>query len=377
MSSYAWADSFDSYYLPGSDSKSAFLSDGGLPSAGPTNAQEQPFTASKNVSHQHPFGFPTSYHDQSPPPGMARKRHYSQHAAPAPLPLPLPLPLSNSSCDWSHAHNVPMQDFACNIAAEHCHLSPPCDKPDCNESPTCYDHDVHDRLHCNLDPLLCQDQYKCDDIFQCEEHDCSLDFDCNFTACPDICEEAECHQQEHSQHCNAGDVACHTVPCSDPQCNETNLYCCMSDICPHIAHPQCDASLPSDCQAPHIHCNTSLPSECQTSHAHCNTSLVSDCHAFHTHRTGPLPYDCLQPCNAEVPYAVPSRDTMSASTVSTPHTHLSESLQSFNDPLQYLVNIAANQPFLNVPTGNPWAEYTALDDRYCYPPKFDCLEALN
>lgn len=314
----AWADSLTFAH-------SAFLntlpiSDISLPSADPTGGQ--PFTTSKNVS----FPEQETPHPLPRAAAMAKKRHFSQHPSLAP---------ATRLIDMQHAansHNQP--EVPCNIG-EHCHFSPACDRPDCDESTKCFDHAAHDIYPCNNDLSWCQDHFKCDDVFACEGEACNFDFgDCNFLACPEVCDEVDCHQPQHSQDCK-GSSACPTVACGDPQCNEPVLYCCLSDICPHKSHADCHQPCLPDCGEPHNHCTTSLPSPC---HPPCRSSGDASC-------------------------PPPLQDNMSISTISTPQTDLSDNLQTPTSlHFQSLVEAATTQAFLNAPGNNGW-DMPSFNDR--------------
>lgn len=361
----AWTDSFSCLYP--SLSRSARFSEGGLPSADPTetdadanaSANAQPVTSSKNVSD---FVVSDVYttHPQPSTTGMARKRHYSQQAAPL-APPPRPVQHDDPSSHTAHAHNAP--DFACNVA-EHCHFSPPCDKPDCDESTICFDHNAHDYLPCNNHLTWCQERSKCDDVYACEGDACNLDFDCLFP-CPDICDEADCHQPQHAQGCN---TICATVACSDPQCNEGVLYCCLSDICPHKAHTDCHQPCPPNCQISHTHCNAPIPPAC-----------LQPCSAV----DAPSLPACLQPCNltSHTPCPASLPDNMSTSTISTPHTDLSDSLQTpTNLHFQSLVEAAATQAMLSASNPGLWGDYPSFDDKYVHyivPPRLMTDQLAN
>lgn len=334
-SSYsAWADGLNythAYHLEGSSATNSRL-----PSADPTDAQ--PFTTSKNVSYLSSMPLPmpmplsgTLDQDHPPNPDMARKRQRLPHPHQA-------VPSSNAAHGATHgtAQAHAGQDFACPAAAvEHCHFSPPCDKPDCDEATICFDHNAHDFFPCNNDLSWCRENLACDDVFACGDA-CDFDFDCSGFPCPETCHESECHIPQHAQDCN---TACATVACSDPQCNEGVLYCCLSDICPHKTH--------SDCQPP----------------------CAQDCSQPHAHHIAPPAVACHQPCNngTDTLCALSVQDSLSASTISTPHTDLSESLHTPTSlQFQTLVEAAATQALLNNSEGNEWG-FSSNTDRYVLP----------
>ena len=315
----AWADSLA--YLHPYLSQSAPVSDSSrLPSADPTGVQ--PFTTSKNVSYFVPSAQETPPQQQHRLAAeMARKRHFAQPAPVAALPL-----AHNIGPHGDYGHDV--QDFACNVAAEHCHFSPPCDKPDCDEATICFDHDAHDGTSCINDVPCCQEHAKCDDAFACVDDACDFDFDCAFLSCPETCPEAQ-----HAQGCN---TPCATVACSDPQCSQGVLHCCLSDICPHKPHTDCHPPCPQDCQQAHTHC------------------------------VAPSTVPCHPPCNngSDTSCTVSFQDSMSTSTISTPHTDPSDSLCSPTSlQFQSLVEAASNQAFLVVPGSNTW-EIPSQYNRY-------------
>lgn len=297
-----WADSL-SYHHPYLSQSASVSDNSSLPSAA------QPFTTSKNVSYSRPEpAQETLHHD------MAKKRRPSQHRGPAPAAGAV----AGAGAVRS-AHD--MKDFACSaiIPAEHCHISPPCDKPDCDEATICFDHDAHDFFPCNNDLSWWQEHSKCDVNFACAGDACDLDFDCNLFSCPETC-----HQAQHAQGCN---TACATVACSDPQCDEGVLYCCLSDVCPHKTHVDCHPPCPQDCEQAHTHCVAPLAVPC---HPPCNVSSNSS-------STLSLP------------------DTVSTSTISTPQTDPSDSLQTpTNLHFQSLVEAATAQASLAIPGSDAW-----------------------
>lgn len=308
---HAWADIVT--FAHPSFAESACFSDASLPSADPTDAQ--PFRGTKNVSYYPEYGVQQANHEYPPDTGMAKKRLYSQNAALVPRSDLQDMTASHGG------HGQLVQDFACN-AAEHCHFSPPCDKADCDESTICFDHDAHDYLSCFHNP----------GALPCAVDECNFDFDCDLVPCPEACNEADCYQQQHAQGCI--DAACTTVHCSDAQCSEGVLTCCMSDICPH--------KVPTDCRQP----------------------CAEDCQQFHTHCHAPLPRACYEPCNANGKPSCPPRfpDSISTSSISTPTTDFSDASQTpFNLPFQSLVEAATIQAF---DTDNGWGPTLPLNDGY-------------
>ncbi|GAB7348566.1 hypothetical protein MBLNU459_g6956t1 [Dothideomycetes sp. NU459] len=265
---YVWADSFPDFHV----ATAMQMQNMAPPGAHMAAADAQPFTSSRNVSS-------ALYHAPQPAHGPARAPHGSglgtgsaamkHHQPPAQTQTQTPFTNSaaaqlqfHSAIDI-HAHNF--QDYACSTA-EHCHVSPPCDRDDCDEAAICYD---HHSLGC-MDSAYCNDPFHCDDTFACHDATCPVDLACD-AICAGICDPTGC-LQEHSQHC---DTSCASVPCSDPECHEETLYCCLSDICPHKAHSDChDSCLSHPPHLPHsLHvCHDPAHSSAATLSLHDNSS---------------------------------------------------------------------------------------------------------
>lgn len=275
--------------------------------AGTDPTHLQPLTTSRNISN---YTHPTQ--------GLAHSSHGNMKHQPnmvQPFPDPAASQVQFQTNIDIHSHNF--QDHACSTA-EHCHVSPPCDKEDCDEAAICYD---HHSLAC-IDSSYCNDPFHCNDTFACHDATCPVDLACD-SICADICDPITC-PQEHSQHC---DTSCESVPCSDPECHEETLYCCLSDICPHKPH------------------------------ADCNDPCLPNCHTSHP------PYPCHGPVHPSCgPFL---HESSSQSTLSTPQTSPADSLPTptgSNFQLQTLLEVA-HKTFPHPSTNHHW-QNAQFEERY-------------